>query len=243
MAPSQFGMFTKSDPALATPDLEYHIQPLSTDRLGDPLHRFSAITVSVCNLRPESVGTCHVTAPDHRLHPEIRPNYLAAARDRLVAVKSVRQARMVMTAKALQRYAPEEFLPGPRRPVRCGAAPEGRRHRDHHISPCRHLRHGPPPQFGRGGGSPRAWIEPFAGRGRIRHAADHLGKYRVSGRDDRGKGGRHDPGWPRCVSRDSRACCSEGIAGKTFSPSGFPLILPWRWRNPNRRTVGAEAVA
>ena len=113
MAPSQFGMFTKSDTALSTPDLEYHVQPLSTDRLGDPLHRFSAITVSVCNLRPESVGTCHVTAPDHRLHPEIRPNYLAAARDRIVAVKSVRQARMIMTAKALQRYAPEEFLPGP----------------------------------------------------------------------------------------------------------------------------------
>lgn len=113
MAPSQFGMFTKSDPALSTPDLEYHIQPLSTDRLGDPLHEFSAITVSVCNLRPESVGTCHVTARDHQLHPEIRPNYLAAARDRFVAVKSVRQARRIMTAKALQGYAPEEFLPGP----------------------------------------------------------------------------------------------------------------------------------
>ena len=112
MAPSQFGMFTKSDPDLSTPDLEYHIQPLSTDRLGDPLHRFSAITVSVCNLRPESVGTCHVTARDLQLHPEIRPNYLAAARDRFVAVKSVRQARRIMTAKALQRYAPEEFLPG-----------------------------------------------------------------------------------------------------------------------------------
>ena len=64
MAPSQFGMFTKSDPALATPDLEYHVQPLSTDRLGDPLHPYPAITMSVCNLRPESRGTCHVITTD-----------------------------------------------------------------------------------------------------------------------------------------------------------------------------------
>ena len=64
MAPSQFGMFTKSDRARATPDLEYHVQPLSTDRLGDPLHPYPAITVSVCNLRPESRGHCHVTTTD-----------------------------------------------------------------------------------------------------------------------------------------------------------------------------------
>ena len=98
MAPSQFGMFTKSDPARATPDLEYHVQPLSTDRLGDPLHPFPAITMSVCNLRPESRGTCHVTSPDPDRHPEIRPNYLSADHDRRVAVVSVRQAREIMTA-------------------------------------------------------------------------------------------------------------------------------------------------
>ena len=63
MAPSQFGMFTKSDPSKATPDLEYHVQPLSTDRLGDPLHPFPAITVSVCNLRPDSVGSVHARRP------------------------------------------------------------------------------------------------------------------------------------------------------------------------------------
>ncbi|WP_170371958.1 GMC family oxidoreductase [Ruegeria arenilitoris] len=113
MAPSQFGMFTKSDPMLATPDLEYHVQPLSTDRLGDPLHPFPAITVSVCNLRPESRGHCHITTPDPKAQPEIRLNYLSAERDRQVAVTSVQQARQVMAARALAPYHPQEVLPGP----------------------------------------------------------------------------------------------------------------------------------
>lgn len=113
MAPSQFGMFTKSDPALETPDLEYHIQPLSTDRLGDPLHPFPAITVSVCNLRPESRGRCHAVTSDPDQQPEISLNYLSAERDRQVAVAAVKQARMIMTAKALAVYSPEEILPGP----------------------------------------------------------------------------------------------------------------------------------
>ena len=112
MAPSQFGMFTKSDPSRATPDLEYHVQPLSTDRLGNPLHPFPAITMSVCNLRPESRGSCHVTSADPNRHPEIRPNYLSTDQDRRGAVISVRQAREIMTAEALGRYVPEELLPG-----------------------------------------------------------------------------------------------------------------------------------
>ncbi|MCO5159056.1 MAG: GMC family oxidoreductase N-terminal domain-containing protein [Aquamicrobium sp.] len=113
MAPSQFGMFTKSDPAKATPDLEYHVQPLSTDRLGDPLHRFPAITVSVCNLRPDSVGSTHATTPAPEVQPDIRLNYLSAESDRDVAVKAVKQARKIMTAKALSAYRPVEILPGP----------------------------------------------------------------------------------------------------------------------------------
>jgi choline dehydrogenase len=113
MAPSQFGMFTKSDPSRATPDLEYHVQPLSTDRLGDPLHAFPAITMSVCNLRPDSTGSVHAVSPDPDKQPEIRLNYLSAQSDRDVAVTSLRQARQIMTAKALARYRPEEILPGP----------------------------------------------------------------------------------------------------------------------------------
>jgi choline dehydrogenase len=115
MAPSQFGMFTKSDPSRATPDLEYHVQPLSTDRLGDPLHPFPAITVSVCNLRPESIGSVHAVSADPAHQPEIRLNYLSTQGDRDVAVKAVRQARRIMTAKALARYRPQEILPGPER--------------------------------------------------------------------------------------------------------------------------------
>ncbi|RBW52520.1 GMC family oxidoreductase [Ruegeria sp. A3M17] len=113
MAPSQFGMFTKSNPDLATPDLEYHVQPLSTDKLGDPLHPFPAITVSVCNLRPESVGTCHIQAKDIKAQPDIRLNYLSTENDKRVAAKSVRQARKIMTANALRPFQPEEILPGP----------------------------------------------------------------------------------------------------------------------------------
>ncbi|WP_299925976.1 GMC family oxidoreductase N-terminal domain-containing protein [uncultured Pelagimonas sp.] len=113
MAPSQFGIFTKSDPSKATPDLEYHVQPLSTDKLGDPLHPFPAITMSVCNLRPESVGTCHIQSPDLDQQPDIRLNYLSAEVDKAIAVTSVKQARQIMTAKALAPHAPEEILPGP----------------------------------------------------------------------------------------------------------------------------------
>ncbi|MDN5786923.1 GMC family oxidoreductase [Pseudorhodobacter sp.] len=113
MAPSQFGMFTKSDPRLATPDLEYHVQPLSTDRLGDDLHPFPAITVSVCNLRPDSTGSCHAVSADSAIQPDIRLNYLSTENDRQVAVASIKQARRLMTAEALRVHTPEEILPGP----------------------------------------------------------------------------------------------------------------------------------
>ncbi|QDY70707.1 choline dehydrogenase (plasmid) [Qingshengfaniella alkalisoli] len=113
MAPSQLGIFSRSSPDVATPDLEYHVQPLSTDKLGDPLHPYPAITVSVCNLRPESRGTCHLASADPDSPPDIRLNYLSAERDRQIALASVQQARQIMGAKALARYAPEEILPGP----------------------------------------------------------------------------------------------------------------------------------
>ena len=112
MAPSQLGIFAKSDPAVATADLEYHVQPLSTDRLGEPLHRYPAVTVSVCNLRPESRGTVHVAGPELAAAPEIRPNYLSTAGDRIVATNSIRHARRLMEAGAIRKYRPQEMLPG-----------------------------------------------------------------------------------------------------------------------------------
>jgi choline dehydrogenase len=112
MAPSQLGIFAKSDPALLTPDLEYHVQPLSTDRLGEPLHRYPAVTVSVCNLRPESRGTVHINEANASLAPDIRPNYLSTTGDRLLAARSIRHARNLMATKAAMRFQPKEMLPG-----------------------------------------------------------------------------------------------------------------------------------
>ena len=112
MAPSQLGVFARSDPAFETANIEYHVQPLSLDRFGEPLHPFPAITASVCNLRPESRGHVHITSPDPRAHPEIRPNYLATEGDRKVAADSIRLTRKIMQARALERYRPVEHLPG-----------------------------------------------------------------------------------------------------------------------------------
>lgn len=113
MAPSQFGMFTRSDPSLDMPDLEYHVQPLATDKLGDPLHDFPAIPVSVCTLRPESVCSSHTISAGADRQPVIRLNYLSAEADRRIALASIRRARQIMTARALAPCAPQEILPGP----------------------------------------------------------------------------------------------------------------------------------
>jgi choline dehydrogenase len=113
MAPSQLGLFTRSDQSKETPDLEYHIQPLSTDKLGDPLHPYPAITASVCNLRPDSRGDIHIKTPNYRDQPAIRPNYLSAATDRKIAAESIKLTRRIMAAKAVEKYQPEEMLPGP----------------------------------------------------------------------------------------------------------------------------------
>ena len=112
MAPSQLGLFTKSDPAKATPDLQYHFQPLSTDALGDPLHEEPAVTASVANLRPASRGTVHPTTADPYQHPAIRPNYLTAPEDRLTAARAIRVTRRIMAAPALAPHTPSEYRPG-----------------------------------------------------------------------------------------------------------------------------------
>ncbi|WP_093323573.1 GMC family oxidoreductase [Shimia haliotis] len=112
MAPSQLGAFTKSRPDLATPDLEYHVQPLSLEAFGQPLHDFPAITASVCNLRPESRGHVRIRSADPFEAPEIAPNYLATEGDRAVAVAAIRQARTIMAQGPMAKYAPEEMKPG-----------------------------------------------------------------------------------------------------------------------------------
>lgn len=112
MAPSQLGLFTRTCPSFETANVEYHIQPLSLDAFGQPLHDFPAITVSVCNLRPDSRGTCHIRSADYRDAPSIRPCYLTAHSDRQIAADSIRQARQLMATRRLQQYSPYELKPG-----------------------------------------------------------------------------------------------------------------------------------
>jgi choline dehydrogenase len=114
MGASQLGCFAKSDASRETPNLEYHIQPLSTDRLGDPLHSFPAMTCSVCNLRPESRGTVRPKGADTRNPPAIRPNYLSDPADQRVAVDAMKLTRrIVLQSKAFAPHRPEEYKPGP----------------------------------------------------------------------------------------------------------------------------------
>jgi choline dehydrogenase-like flavoprotein len=113
MAPSQLGIFTMSSPEHERANIEFHVQPLSLDRFGEPLHRFPAITVSACNLRPTSRGTIRLRSADPADKPLIAPNYLSTPEDRRVAADAIRVTRRLMKQPAMQPYRPEEYLPGP----------------------------------------------------------------------------------------------------------------------------------
>ena len=112
MAPSQLGAFTKSDPAREWANIQYHVQPLSLDAFGEPLHKFPAITASVCNLNPSSRGSVTLKSPDFKVPPAIAPNYLSTEEDRKVAADSLRVTRRIMSQPAMAVFEPEEFKPG-----------------------------------------------------------------------------------------------------------------------------------
>jgi len=112
MPPSQLGAFAKSDAAQPTANIEWHVQPLSLDRFGEPLHAFDAITPSVCNLRPTSRGFVAARSADPDDAPIIQTNYLATSEDEAVAVAGLRFTRRIMAATALQRFEPQEWKPG-----------------------------------------------------------------------------------------------------------------------------------
>ena len=112
MAPSQLGAFTRSDASQPHPNLEYHVQPLSLDAFGQPLHSFNAFTASVCNLNPTSRGTVHIKSPDFADAPAIAPNYLSTDTDRKIAADSLRVTRNIVAQPALRKYQPEEYKPG-----------------------------------------------------------------------------------------------------------------------------------
>ena len=112
MAPSQLGAFAYSSPAQKSANVEYHVQPLSLERFGEDLHSFNAFTASVCNLRPTSRGSVHITSTDPEAPPAIHPNYLSTDEDRKVAAESLRLTRSIVQSPALRPYAPEEYKPG-----------------------------------------------------------------------------------------------------------------------------------
>jgi choline dehydrogenase len=113
MAPSQLGAFTRSSPDRRWPNIQYHVQPLSLDAFGEPLHSFPAFTASVCNLNPTSRGTVRLKSADFNAAPAIAPNYLSTAEDRQVAADSLRVTRRIAAQPALAMYKPVEYKPGP----------------------------------------------------------------------------------------------------------------------------------
>ena len=113
MAPSQLGLFTRSDPSRERANIQFHVQPLSLDRFGEPLHAFAAFTASVCNVQPTSRGELRLRSHDPEASPAICPNYLATDEDQRVAADSLRLVRRIVAQPALGRFQPQEYLPGP----------------------------------------------------------------------------------------------------------------------------------
>ena len=136
MAPSQLGAFTRTSDAFTWPNIEYHVQPLSLDAFGQPLHMFNAFTASVCNLNPTSRGHVRITSPRHEDAPAIFANYLSTPEDRQVAADSLRVTRRIVAQPAMRPYQPEEFKPGVRRRRR-SRWPPARRKKSAGRSMCR----------------------------------------------------------------------------------------------------------
>jgi choline dehydrogenase len=112
MAPSQLGAFAMSSSEQVRPNIQYHVQPLSLDKFGEPLHTFNAFTASVCNLRPTSRGSVHIVSKDPQDAPLIAPNYLATPEDKRIAAESIRFTRKIVASEALKAYQPQEYKPG-----------------------------------------------------------------------------------------------------------------------------------
>ena len=112
MAPSQLGLFAMSDKSHETPNLQFHVQPLSLDKFGEPLHNFPGLTASVCNLNPQSRGNVHIVSKDYKIAPSIDPNYLSTEQDKIVAAQSIKLARKIISQPAMKKYNPKEYAPG-----------------------------------------------------------------------------------------------------------------------------------
>ena len=194
MPPSQLGAFAKSDPGQASANIEWHVQPLSLDKFGDPLHPFPAITPSVCNLRPTSRGHVRIASPD----PHAAPGDLGelprhargpAGRDRRDALHAADHGRA--GARPVRARGVEARAGGG---VRRRPAPRGRGPRDDDLPPGRHVPHGPGPAGGGRRSAQGARARRAPRRRRLGHAADHLGQHQRADGHDRREGRRVDPG-------------------------------------------------
>jgi hypothetical protein len=199
MAPSQLGIFMRSDPAQQRANLEFHVQPLSLDKFGDPLHTFPAITLSACNLRPTSRGTVRPEIRRSQDAPLIAPNYLSTTQDRTVAADAMRATRRLMAQPALKAFPRMEYVPGPALATTPRRSCEGRGK----ISALRSfIRSGPRKdgtfehgcRCGRRCALRVHGIEPAAGRRRFDHADHHVRQYQHTHRDDCRERRRNDSG-------------------------------------------------
>ena len=185
-------------------NLQYHVQPLSLDRFGEPLHKFPAFTASVANLQPTSRGSVRLRSRDPAEAPLIKPNYLSTDEDRRVAAQSIRLTRRIVAQPALAPFHPDEYLPGAKVGDDEDGADQGRgRHRHHHLSSGRHRENGPADRPDDGGRRPsaRRRRRSAARHRRLRHADHHLRQHQCADHDDRGKRRRADPRRRQSASR------------------------------------------
>ncbi len=220
MAPSQLGIFARSSDAFDTPNIEYHVQPLSLGKFGDRWTIFSGLTVSVCNLRPESTGSVHITAPDPRTAPAIAPRYLTTEGDRQVAIDSLRHARRLMATARMAEFAPEEHKPGAHLQSDADLAQAAGEVGTTIFHPVGTTRMGSDPMAVVDAQLrvPRA-VGPAHRRCRG-DARDRVGQHPCTGHDDRGQGGGDDPGALRSAFRGTRASWPWGSAPSCHSPHG-----------------------
>ena len=191
MAPSQLGIFTRSDPHRERANIQFHVQPLSLDKFGDPLHRFPAITVSACNLQPTSRGTVRLRSAAADQAPIIAPNYLSTDDDRQVAADAIRTTRRLMKQQAAGTISPAGISARPQRRRRRRVAGKSRRRYRHHDLPSRRHREDGHCHRSDGRGRRAAALPRHrrpAGRRCVGDADDHLGQYQHADGDDRGKG-------------------------------------------------------
>ena len=202
MAPSQLGIFTRSDPQRERANIQYHVQPLSLERFGEPLHPFPAFTASVTNVHPTSRGFVRLRSADPADTPIISPNYLATDEDRRVAADSIRVTRRIVAQPALAPFKPVEHLPGEQRARRRRKPGESRRrHRHHDLSSGRHGEDGPRQRSdGRGRRAAACYRLGADPGGRcLGDAVDHVGQYGGADHDDRREGRGDDPRRRRAV--------------------------------------------